>query len=153
MHVQSVQNTVFHCQICKFVGFSLPSSSWLLKLPSEDVKHTTTLREKILYQKRLYAPIIPLSALGPGRVVGGLKSVIGAKCYRLLGTLTGNILFCTISKNSHKNISALQSAEKLEYSSLDLKSTILIKKGNLDDHENNDIPHAFNCLLFCALIY
>ena len=21
MHVQSVQNTVFHCQICKFVGF------------------------------------------------------------------------------------------------------------------------------------
>ena len=35
MHVQSVQNlnTVFHCQICKFVGFLLPSSSWLLKLP------------------------------------------------------------------------------------------------------------------------
>ena len=26
-------NTVFHCQICKFVGFLLPSSSWLLKLP------------------------------------------------------------------------------------------------------------------------
>ena len=25
--------TVFHCQICKFVGFLLPSSSWLLKLP------------------------------------------------------------------------------------------------------------------------
>ena len=34
MHVQSVQNycTVFRCQICKFVGFLLPSSSWLLKL-------------------------------------------------------------------------------------------------------------------------
>ena len=27
MHVQNVQNTVFHCQICKFVGFLLPSSS------------------------------------------------------------------------------------------------------------------------------
>ena len=27
------KNTVFHCQICKFVGFLLPSSSWLLKLP------------------------------------------------------------------------------------------------------------------------
>ena len=26
--------TVFHCQICKFVGFLLPSSSWLLKLPN-----------------------------------------------------------------------------------------------------------------------
>ena len=27
------KNTVFHCQICKYVGFLLPSSSWLLKLP------------------------------------------------------------------------------------------------------------------------
>ena len=27
------KNTVFHCQICKFVGFLLPSSSFLLKLP------------------------------------------------------------------------------------------------------------------------
>ena len=26
------KNIVFHCQICKFVGFLLPSSSWLLKL-------------------------------------------------------------------------------------------------------------------------
>ena len=36
MHVQSVQkiNTVFHCQICKFVGFLLPLSSWLLMLPN-----------------------------------------------------------------------------------------------------------------------
>ena len=36
------KNTVFHCQICKFVGFLLPSSSWLLKLPicsSEIVFH------------------------------------------------------------------------------------------------------------------
>ena len=27
------KNPDFHCQICKFVGFLLPSSSWLLKLP------------------------------------------------------------------------------------------------------------------------
>ena len=27
------KNTVFNCQICKFVGFLLLSSSWLLKLP------------------------------------------------------------------------------------------------------------------------
>ena len=31
---KACENTVFHCQICKFVGFSLPSSSWLLKLPN-----------------------------------------------------------------------------------------------------------------------
>ena len=27
------KNPVFHRQICKFVGFLLPSSSWMLKLP------------------------------------------------------------------------------------------------------------------------
>ena len=32
------KNTVFHCQICKFVGFLLPSSSWLLKLPIERLR-------------------------------------------------------------------------------------------------------------------
>ena len=30
---KACKNTVFHCQICKFVGFSFPLSSWLLKLP------------------------------------------------------------------------------------------------------------------------
>ena len=30
---KACKDTVFHCQICKFVGFLLPSSSWLLKLP------------------------------------------------------------------------------------------------------------------------
>ena len=29
---KACKNNVFHCQICKFVGFLLPSSSWLLKL-------------------------------------------------------------------------------------------------------------------------
>ena len=29
---KACKNTVFHCQICKFVGFLFPSS-WLLKLP------------------------------------------------------------------------------------------------------------------------
>ena len=31
---KACKNTIFHCQICKFVGFLLPSSSWLLKLPN-----------------------------------------------------------------------------------------------------------------------
>ena len=30
---KACKNAVFHCQICKFVGVLLPSSSWLLKLP------------------------------------------------------------------------------------------------------------------------
>ena len=29
---KACKNTIFHCQICKFAGFLLPSSSWLLKL-------------------------------------------------------------------------------------------------------------------------
>ena len=32
---KACKNPVFHCQICKFVGFLLSSSSWLLKLPNE----------------------------------------------------------------------------------------------------------------------
>jgi len=31
---KACKNTVFHCQLCKFVGFLLPSASWLLKLPN-----------------------------------------------------------------------------------------------------------------------
>ena len=31
---KACKNTIFHCQICKFVEFLLPSSSWLLKLPN-----------------------------------------------------------------------------------------------------------------------
>ena len=30
---KACKNSVFHCQICKFMMFLLPSSSWLLKLP------------------------------------------------------------------------------------------------------------------------
>ena len=30
---KACKNTVFHCQICKFMGFLLSSSSWLRKLP------------------------------------------------------------------------------------------------------------------------
>ena len=35
---KACKNTVFHCQICNFVGFLLPSSSWLLKLPIAETK-------------------------------------------------------------------------------------------------------------------
>ena len=35
---KACKNIVFHCQICKFVGFLLPSSSWLLKLPIAETK-------------------------------------------------------------------------------------------------------------------
>ena len=32
---KACKNTVFHCYICKFLGFLLPSSSWLLKLSTD----------------------------------------------------------------------------------------------------------------------
>ena len=35
---KACKNTVFHCQICKFMGFLLPSSSWLLKLQIAETK-------------------------------------------------------------------------------------------------------------------
>ena len=34
---KACKNNVFHCQICKFMGFLLPSSSWLLKLPIREL--------------------------------------------------------------------------------------------------------------------
>ena len=35
------KNTVFHRQICKFVGFSFPLSSWLLKFPNSSMRLTS----------------------------------------------------------------------------------------------------------------
>ena len=41
------KNTVFHCQICKFVGFLLPSSSsWLPKLPNRELKQIRRRRKR-----------------------------------------------------------------------------------------------------------
>ena len=34
------KNTFLHCQICKFLGVLLPSSSWLLKLPTDTALRT-----------------------------------------------------------------------------------------------------------------
>ena len=38
---KACKNTVFHCQICKFMGFLMLSSSWLLKLP---ITFTSTVK-------------------------------------------------------------------------------------------------------------
>ena len=45
------KDTVFPCQICKFVGFLLPSSSWLLKL-SIDSAETPKKKNKSCHNKR-----------------------------------------------------------------------------------------------------
>ena len=37
---KACKTIVFHCQICKCVGFLLPLSSWLLKLPIIKAKTT-----------------------------------------------------------------------------------------------------------------
>ena len=46
---KACKNTVFHCQIWKFVGFLLPSSSWLLELPIKSkIKRALGLLKKNL---------------------------------------------------------------------------------------------------------
>ena len=42
---KACKNTVFHCQICKFLGFLLPSSSWLLKLPYKGCEEDAIITE------------------------------------------------------------------------------------------------------------
>ena len=44
---KACKNTVFHRQICKFVGFLLLSLSWLLKLPiiTEPTSEKETIKE------------------------------------------------------------------------------------------------------------
>ena len=55
------KNTVFHCQICKFVRFLLPSSSWLLKLPSNNDR---TAKTTFLSQSHKITPVtFPLPCL------------------------------------------------------------------------------------------
>ena len=46
---KACKSIVFHCQICKFVTFLLPSSSWLRKLPNNSI----TFQDSITYQLRL----------------------------------------------------------------------------------------------------
>ena len=43
---KACKNTIFHCKICKFVGFLLPSSSWLLKLPIRKFKKLRWLLQR-----------------------------------------------------------------------------------------------------------
>ena len=49
---KACKNTIFHCQICKFVGFLLPSSSWLLKLPNSLLKRASFAQLTRATQKR-----------------------------------------------------------------------------------------------------
>ena len=48
---KACKNTVFHCQMCKFVRFLLPSSWWLLKLPSSAPRE-----ELIVFAYRIWKP-------------------------------------------------------------------------------------------------
>ena len=38
---KACKNNVFHCQTCKFVGFLLPATSWLLKLSNVSLRMNT----------------------------------------------------------------------------------------------------------------
>ena len=50
---KACKSTVFHCQMCKFVGFFLTSSSWLLKLPTVHISRWRWLTWTViqLYKK------------------------------------------------------------------------------------------------------
>ena len=43
---KACKNNVFHCQICKFVGFLLPSSSWLPNVRLLQLRTTPVRTEK-----------------------------------------------------------------------------------------------------------
>ena len=43
---KACKNTVFHCQICKFVGFLLPPSPWLLKIPNRELTQPRRQQER-----------------------------------------------------------------------------------------------------------
>ena len=45
---KACETIVFHCQICKFVTFSLPMSSWLLKLPIHFLWHSNDSNSSVL---------------------------------------------------------------------------------------------------------
>ena len=55
---KACKNTVFHCQICKFGGFLLLSSSWLLQLPNVS---TVTDNTYIWVRKIMQSKIMTLS--------------------------------------------------------------------------------------------
>ena len=48
------KNTICHCQICKFVGFLLPSSSWLLTFADDVPMKTLNLTNIFLTSVLLY---------------------------------------------------------------------------------------------------
>ena len=62
---KACKNTVFHCQICKFVGFLLPLSSWLLKLPVVVSPRTARNypKERATRAARLFFIIQPMKVL------------------------------------------------------------------------------------------
>ena len=62
------KNPVFHRQICKFVGFLLPSSSWLLKLPIINSTRATTQVPQALEIRALTHPLKNLRTFSDGTV-------------------------------------------------------------------------------------
>ena len=60
---KACKSTVFHCQICKFVTFLLPSLSWLLKFP-------------IAFWRRQYRCRLPLLSSLKGSLIGWIKKKI-----------------------------------------------------------------------------
>ena len=77
---KACKNTAFHCQICKFVRFLLPSSLWFLKLPNRDFKKLQRQRKRdIKIELCLKLSLCDYSMLGRLYKIGQVH-------FRLLGT-------------------------------------------------------------------
>ena len=67
---KACKNPVFHCQICKFVRFLLPSWLWLLKLPDVHIENNTWLLGDMEFELSIQSEIPYLQAtMYPNKII------------------------------------------------------------------------------------
>ena len=73
-HAKRAKLLFFRCQICKFVTFLLPSSSWLLKLPNNQQWQSHFLLMSIHYHSFTF--LLPGTMTCPAGLVKGKEHVL-----------------------------------------------------------------------------
>jgi len=116
---KACKNAIFHCQICKLVGFLLPLSSWLLKLPNNRVGK---------YKIKKYQ--------------FGTKTKESGTNFRYLMTITNSTLV-DFDKTNCYNMPVKGKKNQLTYSSL-LDDEKSVSSGTLS---NNILSLIIECLL------
>ena len=100
---KACKNTVFHCQICKFMRFLLSSSSWLLKLPIAETKsYIFRCRSRFRRRRRRGVTADELSSkvrLGNTKLLSRMISV-GKWYWEIVGGFSFSVLeYGIITKN------------------------------------------------------